>query len=209
MLGSRSLVSTSETKSKLLVIENLLLLNRPTIHYNLSTSTRLLSLRSKTAWVEEEVGWAKYKVQQEQHNAIMQILNSDNSTGAASEATFKLPYRSLPYSRNHQFQFREDLLQRLYVELQPGTDAISLQATGLHGLGGVGKTQVALEFAYRHSEDYEAIFWIAAETEAKLRESLFSHVRTVMNTPENTPQQDTVLIKTFQRWLMTASTQGT
>ncbi|KAI0873975.1 P-loop containing nucleoside triphosphate hydrolase protein [Hypoxylon argillaceum] len=129
----------------------------------------------------------------------MQTLNSSNNT--RSEATFKLPYRSLPYSRNHQFQFREDILQRLDVELRPGTDATSLQATGLHGLGGVGKTQVALEFAYRHSEDYEAIFWITAETAAKLRESLFSHVRAVMSTPENTPQQDTCEGRRV-RWLI-------
>ncbi|KAJ8130566.1 hypothetical protein O1611_g3068 [Lasiodiplodia mahajangana] len=138
----------------------------------------------------------------------MQILNAGNGTGTASVPAFKLPYRSLPYSRNHNFQFRKDLLQRLHNELQPGTDATSLRATGLHGLGGIGKTQVALEFAYRYSEDYEAIFWIAAETEAKVRESLFSHVRAVMGTPEDTPQQDTVLIKTFQRWLMTASIQS-
>ncbi|KAJ8121793.1 hypothetical protein ONZ43_g1844 [Nemania bipapillata] len=138
----------------------------------------------------------------------MKLLSDGNAT-RANVSALKLPYRSIPYSRNHQFQFREDLLKRMYAELQPGTDATSLRATGLHGLGGVGKTQIALEFAYRHSQDYEAIFWVAAETEAKLRDSLLSHARAVVSTPENvTPQQDTALLKTFQRWLMTASIQG-
>ncbi|KAI1184758.1 hypothetical protein F5B17DRAFT_433242 [Nemania serpens] len=139
----------------------------------------------------------------------MKVLNDGNAT-TANVSALKLPYHSIPYSRNSQFQFREDLLQRMHAKLQPGTDATSLRVTGLHGLGGVGKTQVALEFAYRHSQYYEAIFWVAAETETKLRDSLLSHARAVMSSPEDiNPQQDTVLLKAFQRWLMTASIQGT
>ncbi|MBO0797098.1 MAG: hypothetical protein J2P36_39975 [Ktedonobacteraceae bacterium] len=42
----------------------------------------------------------------------------------------------------------------------------------LHGLGGIGKTQVALEYAYRHALDYRAIFWIEAETSERALSSL-------------------------------------
>lgn len=33
----------------------------------------------------------------------------------------------------------------------------------MHGLGGVGKTQIAAEFAYRHINDYSLIGWIEAQ----------------------------------------------
>ena len=33
----------------------------------------------------------------------------------------------------------------------------------LHGLAGVGKTQIALEYTYRYRSEYDAIFWLEAE----------------------------------------------
>ena len=46
------------------------------------------------------------------------------------------------------------------------------QSSALHGLGGVGKTQIALEYAYRHALEYGAVFWIEAENEETVVSSL-------------------------------------
>ena len=42
----------------------------------------------------------------------------------------------------------------------------------LHGLGGVGKSQLAIEFARKHQENFSAIFWIAGSTKEKLKRSI-------------------------------------
>jgi MinD superfamily P-loop ATPase len=39
----------------------------------------------------------------------------------------------------------------------------------LHGLGGIGKTQLAIEYARQHKEKYTAIFWLNANDEDSLR----------------------------------------
>jgi hypothetical protein len=38
----------------------------------------------------------------------------------------------------------------------------------LHGLGGIGKSSIALEYSYRYSASYTAVFWADATTEASL-----------------------------------------
>ena len=42
----------------------------------------------------------------------------------------------------------------------------------LHGLGGIGKTQLALAFARKHQHDYSAIFWLDGESRESLRQSI-------------------------------------
>lgn len=73
--------------------------------------------------------------------------------------------------RNPNFIGREDLLRQLHERLEPGAmTAVLPQA--LHGLGGVGKSQLAVEYAYRHREDFDIIWWIPAELPVQIQGSL-------------------------------------
>ena len=47
-----------------------------------------------------------------------------------------------------------------------------MSVQGLYGMGGVGKTQLALQYAYAHLANYETIWWINAETKANLQNSI-------------------------------------
>jgi hypothetical protein len=67
--------------------------------------------------------------------------------------------RKLP-ARNAGFIGRDDLLVTLRERLQARARAV-IQA--LHGMGGVGKTQLAIEFAHRFADSYDLIWWIDSE----------------------------------------------
>jgi hypothetical protein len=68
-------------------------------------------------------------------------------------------------ARNAAFAGRDDLLDELRGRLrQEGSAVAVVPAQALYGLGGVGKTQVALEYAHRYQADYDLIWWIVAET---------------------------------------------
>src|SRR5262249_33853324 len=71
---------------------------------------------------------------------------------------------TLPFPRNLSFLGREDLLARLRRQLQAGQTMALSQPQAISGLGGVGKTQVALEYAYRHAHAYQAVFWTRADS---------------------------------------------
>ncbi|MEU7983149.1 FxSxx-COOH system tetratricopeptide repeat protein [Micromonospora sp. NPDC049081] len=62
--------------------------------------------------------------------------------------------------RNAGFAGREGELARLGEQLHAGGAAV-VQA--LHGMGGIGKTQLATEYAYRHAAEYDVVWWISAE----------------------------------------------
>ncbi len=69
--------------------------------------------------------------------------------------------RHIPHSRNPNFTGRERELYTLHQALAGGHRAA---LTALSGLGGVGKTQLAFEYSYRHEDDYAGIWWFRAET---------------------------------------------
>ncbi|MFI1014401.1 FxSxx-COOH system tetratricopeptide repeat protein [Streptomyces sp. NPDC020965] len=72
--------------------------------------------------------------------------------------------------RNRNFTGREALLEQLQSRLTSGVTAVLPEA--LHGMGGVGKSQIAIEYVYRHSRDYQLIWWIPAEQENQIVQSL-------------------------------------
>jgi tetratricopeptide (TPR) repeat protein len=76
--------------------------------------------------------------------------------GQAPEVT------NLP-TRNSDFSGRGRLLEELHERLTAGGATAVVQAATVHGLGGVGKTQLALEYAHRYASDYDVIWWVPAE----------------------------------------------
>jgi tetratricopeptide (TPR) repeat protein len=66
-------------------------------------------------------------------------------------------------ARNRSFSGRGELLEQLHASLQAEATAAVVPTGAVHGLGGVGKTELALEFAHRFASDYDIAWWIPAE----------------------------------------------
>jgi tetratricopeptide (TPR) repeat protein len=110
--------------------------------------------------------------------------------------------------RNPNFTGRADLLEQLHQRLDPGQPAavVQVQAQTLHGLGGVGKTQLALECAHRHASDYDLIWWISAEQPAAIPGQLVVLARR-LGIPERTDQAEIIQalwdeLRQRDRWLL-------
>ncbi|GAA4925876.1 FxSxx-COOH system tetratricopeptide repeat protein [Streptomyces coeruleoprunus] len=65
--------------------------------------------------------------------------------------------------RNPGFTGRSIVLERMRDQLGGGMAVVLPQPQTLYGLGGVGKTQVALEYVHRFMADYDLVWWMSAE----------------------------------------------
>jgi tetratricopeptide (TPR) repeat protein len=75
--------------------------------------------------------------------------------------------------RNPHFTGREAELRALRDQLQAGGRAVIRQPpSALFGLGGVGKTQIATEYAHRYADEYEVVWWVRSDQEESIQASL-------------------------------------
>jgi len=109
------------------------------------------------------------------------------------------PIWNVPHRRNLNFTGRRDLLDSLRAELTSGQ---ATDLTAISGMGGVGKTQLALEYAYHYASQYEAVFWVPSEEPATLA-AVFAGLAQLLDLPERDEPEQAVAIEAVLRWLNT------
>jgi tetratricopeptide (TPR) repeat protein len=121
---------------------------------------------------------------------------------------------TVPSLRNPYFTGREEPLQQLVDAFEGHGAAGMRQPVALSGLGGIGKTQIAIEFAYRFSARYQAVLWAQANTtqadiaHADTRAVLvssFLRIADSLNLPEKNEQDANNVVQAVKRWLQTQS----
>lgn len=107
----------------------------------------------------------------------------------------------VPHPRNALFTGREDLLHHLHERLHQQPPILWTQSLAISGLGGIGKTQTALEYVYRFAQQYQAILWVSAETRETLLADFvaIAHIVALPNVGQQAPEQ---VVDAIKQWLM-------
>jgi hypothetical protein len=112
---------------------------------------------------EDKATLASRKRNEDDHAKILQ-----NVLPVVTVPKVAYPIFNIPFRRNLKFFGREKIMQELHNQLKNVTDDYEPSSSVLHGMGGVGKTQTALEYSYRFRSQYQCIFWLPAEDSVAL-----------------------------------------
>ncbi len=114
---------------------------------------------------------------------------------------------NVPYSRNFRFTGREDKLKQIHEALI-SENIIVPQPIAVCGLGGIGKTQTAVEYTYRYCDEYEFIFWVKADSEDSII-SGYVDIAKLLDLPvKNHSDQNNIVsavlnwFRTHENWLL-------
>ena len=77
----------------------------------------------------------------------------------------------VPYAVNSRFWGRETALHRVKNALDPNKGHSGPRTFGLWGMGGVGKTQIALHYAADSRENYDSKLWVSADNTVRMSQS--------------------------------------
>ena len=175
-----------------------------------------LQLAEKIEVVRETVSlWERGEYKPEGDRILYKIVDvlalNDQDQARLFEAytitARKTSFHQPPFKRNPYFTGRGAHLKTLHTLLMAGkqvalTQASKQEAQAISGLGGIGKTQLALEYAYRYQKSYHDIFWTSADTEEAL---MTSYVRfaDVLQLPEAKEADQTKVKEAVHRWFKT------
>jgi len=101
---------------------------------------------------------------------------------------------NLPLAPNPFFTGREKALEDLRASLCLKTSAAITQPQAVHGLGGVGKTQLAIEYAWRYQADYDVALWVTASSINDLH-AITAALTGVLQLPEPDAKEQTAKIQ--------------
>ncbi len=118
---------------------------------------------------------------------------------------------NVPYLRNPHFTGRDELLDRLAQQLAPEAQehgmttrrAALTQPQAIKGLGGIGKTQIAVEYAYRSRDldRYTHTFWVNAASEEALLTSFVALAELLPAFPAKSETDQSKLVAAIKHWL--------
>jgi tetratricopeptide (TPR) repeat protein len=163
--------------------------------------------RPITTWRNRDQAWVNVVA------GIRRALEDLSQLPASTVHKALPPVWNIPYPRNSFFLGRDELLERLHAQLQAGQttalsqppptgQALAQSPQAISGLGGIGKTQLAIEYAYRYAHDYEAVLWAPAENKESLISS-YSALAALLKLPEQQAGDQEITIAAVKRWLQT------
>ena len=106
---------------------------------------------------------------------------------------------NVPRRHNAFFTGRDHVMQQLADGFRAENCMEIVPPQAIIGLAGMGKTQLAAEYAYRFRKDYRAVLWVRAQTQENLITD-FKTIARLLKLQDDYLEDRTILMRTMQKW---------
>jgi tetratricopeptide (TPR) repeat protein len=127
---------------------------------------------------------------------VIDMLVQDFPSDPATKPV-KLPYRSI----GTLFKGRDAFVAQLRKSLATGENRGSAIVNAVHGLGGIGKTRLAVEYAWQRHDDYNALLFVGANSPADLQRNLAALTGPMVLSLDDPPTEEEARVAAALRWL--------
>ena len=160
-------------------------------------------IRRLSSVVESAAESARLRRDQEKYTEVFSLMETFKEAKVKEDAS--TTYHLIPPDLSPRFWGREDALQSIQRALAPEERHRFLKKFALYGMGGVGKTQIALQYVNQCRDDYKAIFWISADSTISIGQSFRECARILGLAQTEQEMQDTVAATLkVKNWLTNA-----
>lgn len=126
-------------------------------------------LKHMSSVVESEADLARMRMENEKYSEVLQLLKGLKASKSNDSAVIHCYH--IPASMSPRFWGRDEALGVVKAALDPGETVESLKSFAIYGMGGVGKTQLALRYANSSKKEYDAVLWISADNTLSMEQS--------------------------------------
>ena len=115
--------------------------------------------------VESEAEAARMRLDRSGYAEVLDVMKSLKESKLSKSVN---SCYCVPYTANPRFWAREEALERVRQALDPASGQHGLRTYALWGIGGVGKTQIAIHYATSSRDQYNTTLWASAGNTVQL-----------------------------------------
>lgn len=162
----------------------------------------LQRIKRLSTTVETEIELSRMRLDNQKYHEVLDLMANLHSQRL--ETAPKITHY-IPFTESSRFWGREDILSCIDDVLLADPSCRSLRSFALYGMGGVGKTQIALRYANVSREKFDGVFWISAENLLTIAQSFREITKTLGLIESDTETDDNAVLLAVKSWLSSTS----
>ncbi|RJE22879.1 NB-ARC domain protein [Aspergillus sclerotialis] len=180
--------------------KNVLLLRNSWSEFRGDFNRTIQRIKRLSMAVEREVELTRMRLDTQKYQEVLDLMSSLNPHTINGEAKVR---HYIPFTESSRFWGREDILIAIDGALRTNKSARTLRSYAIYGIGGVGKTQIALRYANQARGKFNGIFWISADNSRTIAQSLMEMLKTLNLIQLDMETDNNAVLLEVKKWLST------